>query len=402
MQLLRRVIFWCHLIAGVVGRRDRADHVGHRRAAHLRAADGRVGRHAGPTARRRRREPSRLAPAAIVAAVQAANPGAPLTAHDAVGRSRPPGVGRRRASARSTSTPTPGRSSASGSAQPRAFFRKMTDWHRWLGVTGEGRATARMITGACNLAFLFLVVSGFYLWLPRIWTWRQVRAVAWFRGGLRGKARDFNWHNAIGLWTAVPLFIVVLSGVVISYPWAEQPGLSRCGETPPARRAPESSPLRPSRDRSDRRSGGGAPMGLDPLWTRARAACGRLEEHHHADPARRRGSRLHDRSRYGGAASEAGDADAGCADRRRDQVGAVRCLERRSADAVVSALRAHGRSGWACRSDHRGARVVRRRRAGMDGALARRPSVMGVEAAACGVSQESADIILGADGSAGP
>ena len=53
----------------------------------------------------------------------------------------------------------------------------MTDWHRWLGATGEGRATGRMITGACNLAFLFLVVSGFYLWFPRTWTWRQFRAV---------------------------------------------------------------------------------------------------------------------------------------------------------------------------------------------------------------------------------
>jgi hypothetical protein len=30
------------------------------------------------------------------------------------------------------------------------------DWHRWLGVEGEGRATARAITGACNLAFFWL------------------------------------------------------------------------------------------------------------------------------------------------------------------------------------------------------------------------------------------------------
>jgi uncharacterized iron-regulated membrane protein len=122
--------------------------------------------------------------------------------------------------------------------QPRAFFRKVTDWHRWLGVSAEGRATARVITGACNVAFLFLVVSGFYLWLPRTWTWRQFRSVIWFRRGLRGKARDFNWHNAIGLWSAVPLFIVVLSGVVISYPWASDLVYRIAGEAPPARVVP--------------------------------------------------------------------------------------------------------------------------------------------------------------------
>jgi uncharacterized iron-regulated membrane protein len=41
-----------------------------------------------------------------------------------------------------------------------------------------------------------------------------------FRGGLKGKARDFNWHNVIGMWSAVPLFFIVLGGVMISYPWA--------------------------------------------------------------------------------------------------------------------------------------------------------------------------------------
>ena len=43
---------------------------------------------------------------------------------------------------------------------------------------------------------------------------------AWFRTGISGKARDFNWHNVIGLWCAVPLFFVVAGALVISYPWA--------------------------------------------------------------------------------------------------------------------------------------------------------------------------------------
>jgi uncharacterized iron-regulated membrane protein len=47
-----------------------------------------------------------------------------------------------------------------------------------------------------------------------------VRPVLLFRGGLAGKARDFNWHNVIGFWCLAPLFFIVLSGVVMSYPWA--------------------------------------------------------------------------------------------------------------------------------------------------------------------------------------
>jgi uncharacterized iron-regulated membrane protein len=102
----------------------------------------------------------------------------------------------------------------------RKFFQSMTSWHRWLGQEGSGRQTARAITGACNLAFLFLVVSGLYIWMPRRWSAASVRAITWFNGKASGKARDFNWHNVIGFWSLVPLFFVVASGVVMSYPWA--------------------------------------------------------------------------------------------------------------------------------------------------------------------------------------
>ena len=102
----------------------------------------------------------------------------------------------------------------------RFFFRNVENWHRWLGASNENRAVGRAVTGACNFGFLFLVVSGPFLWMPRRWSWQNVKAIALFRGGLTGRARDFNWHNVIGIWCAIPLFAIVLSGVVMSYPWA--------------------------------------------------------------------------------------------------------------------------------------------------------------------------------------
>jgi len=124
-----------------------------------------------------------------------------------------------------------------GSQKARNFFRTVTDWHRWLGAKGDNRNVARAITGACNLGFLFLVASGFYLWWPRNWNRKALRNVTWFRRGLPSKARDFNWHNVIGFWSAGPLFIVVLSAVVISYTWAGNLVYRVVGETPPAPRA---------------------------------------------------------------------------------------------------------------------------------------------------------------------
>jgi uncharacterized iron-regulated membrane protein len=115
----------------------------------------------------------------------------------------------------------------------RAFFRVAVEWHRYVAASGANRPLGRAVTGASNLAFLFIVTSGLFLWWPRSWTWSTVRNITWFKGGLRGKARDFNWHNTIGFWSAIPLAIIVAGGVVISYPWATALVYRAYGETPP-------------------------------------------------------------------------------------------------------------------------------------------------------------------------
>jgi uncharacterized iron-regulated membrane protein len=156
-----------------------------------------------------------------------------------------------------------------GSPRTRAFFHAVTDWHRRLGAHGESRAWGRAVTGACNLAFLFLVGSGFYLWWPRKWTRASLRGVTWFKRGLGGRARDFNWHNAVGFWSAVPLFVVVLSAVVISYTWASNLVYRVAGEEPPAPR--QQQPPQQQQQGVERR--GPQPElaveGLNVLWARA-------------------------------------------------------------------------------------------------------------------------------------
>ncbi|RKH36689.1 PepSY-associated TM helix domain-containing protein, partial [Corallococcus llansteffanensis] len=124
----------------------------------------------------------------------------------------------------------------------RAFFSKMEDVHRWLAAPGEQRAVGKAVTGVSNLAFLLLGVTGLFLWWPRKWTLRSMRPTLWFRRGLKGKARDFNWHNVIGFWSLPVLVVLTASGAVISYKWASNLVFTLTGSPVPAAQGPNASP----------------------------------------------------------------------------------------------------------------------------------------------------------------
>jgi uncharacterized iron-regulated membrane protein len=108
-----------------------------------------------------------------------------------------------------------------GAKRTREFMHVMIDLHRYLGGHEEKpRALGKAINGACNVAFLFLAGSGLYLWWPRQWTKRILASVGLMSFQLRGKARDFNWHNAVGLWCAPVLIVLTATAMPISYRWA--------------------------------------------------------------------------------------------------------------------------------------------------------------------------------------
>lgn len=117
------------------------------------------------------------------------------------------------------------------------FMHVMVDWHRYLARSGDQRPVGKAITGACNAAFFVLGVTGLYLWWPRRWTWRTLRPSVWFVRA-QGKARDWNWHNVIGVWALPVLIVLTASGMVISYRWASDLVYRTVGETPPAQRGP--------------------------------------------------------------------------------------------------------------------------------------------------------------------
>jgi uncharacterized iron-regulated membrane protein len=103
----------------------------------------------------------------------------------------------------------------------RDFFFFNFELHRWLALQGASRATGRLITNVANVGFLFLCVSGFYLWFPRVWRWKAFRAVLLLKPSAKGKARDFNWHNFFGFWALIPLILMILTGSYFYYDWAK-------------------------------------------------------------------------------------------------------------------------------------------------------------------------------------
>jgi uncharacterized iron-regulated membrane protein len=116
--------------------------------------------------------------------------------------------------------PYTGTALGTGSARTTQFFQSITNWHRYLGATGESRASGRSVTGASNLAFLVLAVTGLLIWWPKQLSLQCLKPIVWFRRTSTGRARDFNWHNTIGFWCLIPIVIMTVSGTVLSYPWA--------------------------------------------------------------------------------------------------------------------------------------------------------------------------------------
>ncbi|HME93042.1 MAG TPA: PepSY-associated TM helix domain-containing protein [Methylomirabilota bacterium] len=155
-----------------------------------------------------------------------------------------------------------------GRSPVHGFLHEVVEWHRWLGSRDLGRP----LTGAANLGFLALVGLGVYLWWPRRWTRETVRRAMLFDARLRGRARDFNRHNVIGIWCAPVLLVITLTGLVMSYEWANNLLFTLTGtEAPP----PADRPAPPAREGqganrpASRRAEARVPAGLDALWQRA-------------------------------------------------------------------------------------------------------------------------------------
>jgi hypothetical protein len=332
----RQAIFWIHLITGVgVGAvvfimSATGVLLTYERQVNAWADTRRYDIEATPDA-------PRLQPEAILQAARTAVPdAAPTTLTLFSDVDRPPAVA---FGARTLHVhPYTGAVLGEAAPQPRAFFRKMTDWHRWLGTSGEGRTIGRAITGACNLGFLLLLATGAYLWIPRTLSWPQVRNVLWFRRGLPGKARDFQLaqHHGHLERAAAPGHRRQRRRDVV--PVGERSRLSRgrrgaagaAGTGACVSHAQRAEPVR--RSRAEHRCG---------LVARHAARPGVAQHHVAHSRAGCDDGGVHDRLRHRRRAAEAGNADAQPRHRGRCALGTVRGAQPGTPPAFLRALRPH-------------------------------------------------------------
>lgn len=176
-----------------------------------------------------------------------------------------------------------------GTVQPqsakklREFFQFVLRLHRWLALgdapqqpppapapanetpkaSGTNwREVGTSIVGISTIIFLILSLSGLYLWWPRTWTLRALKTVSIFNFKLRGLARDWNWHNVIGLWSTPVLIVITITGTVMAFKpvgdWIyKRPEGQAQGAPPPGVQVSRPEP-------------GAKPLGLDALFAAAK------------------------------------------------------------------------------------------------------------------------------------
>ena len=157
--------------------------------------------------------------------------------------------------------PYSGEITGEGAKGIRGFFRTTTDLHRWIALSGDGRPFGKAITGASNLMFLFLAISGIYIWFPRRRSRKHLRAALTPRWKVTGKARNFNWHTVIGFWSSLVLIILTLTATVFSYQWTGNLLYTLTGNEVPAQQ--QAAPNQQSEQSSI------IPENLNAVWTKA-------------------------------------------------------------------------------------------------------------------------------------
>ncbi len=97
----------------------------------------------------------------------------------------------------------------------------LTDLHRWLALEGKNLKLGKGITAYSNLLFMFLIISGAYLWLPRRIRWSSIKQHSLFKRRYKSKqAKHFNWHHVFAVWAIIPLFVITMTATVFHFSWA--------------------------------------------------------------------------------------------------------------------------------------------------------------------------------------
>ncbi|MBL9215035.1 MAG: PepSY domain-containing protein [Opitutaceae bacterium] len=110
----------------------------------------------------------------------------------------------------------------------RGFFGRAEDIHRFLGL---GPSVGKAIGGAAVLTFVFVILSGFVLWVPP--AWRALRSALLPNLRLAGRARLLHAHKLVGGYAGLVVLFSALTGLPHAYDWYEHLVYRVAGSPPP-------------------------------------------------------------------------------------------------------------------------------------------------------------------------
>lgn len=106
------------------------------------------------------------------------------------------------------------------------FFMTMFRMHRWLLLDSK---IGRPIVGVATIIFLFLALSGLYLWFPKKLRWKNFKSRFKIKFSANWKRINHDLHNTLGFYACIFLVIMTLTGLCWSFEWYRDAGSAVLG-----------------------------------------------------------------------------------------------------------------------------------------------------------------------------
>ena len=106
------------------------------------------------------------------------------------------------------------------------FFEVVLDLHRNLLLGNTGR----QIGGISVLMMLVLILSGFFLWLPKKLKYLKQGLTVKYKA--RFQRLNYDLHNVLGFYAMIFLIFIAVTGIYITYPWVKNALIVSLGGEP--------------------------------------------------------------------------------------------------------------------------------------------------------------------------
>ena len=116
------------------------------------------------------------------------------------------------------------------------FFHVVTDIHRYLLLHGASQVIGKNINGYANLFFIFLLLSGAYLWLPKRFNRSALKGYLLLAKSYKSSHhRNRQWHLVFGIWCLPVLLVLSLTATLFHFDWANKALYGAFGQSVPER-----------------------------------------------------------------------------------------------------------------------------------------------------------------------